>query len=127
MPIVYWLFGSFSIYLLLAGIFIYFKRRLMQTVLIPLLLFYGIGGFLTLPFEGEFAFGLIASGLMVIMVCYILLSQLARLRVLRTFLALLLGIIFFMAVQYANYTVVEDSDTILQIQETERSLFSKQI
>ncbi len=125
MPFIYWLFGSFSVYLLLSGFLIYFKRTLLQTVIIPFLLFYGMGGFLTLPLDTEYIFGLAASGLMILMVFYILLSQLAKLRILRTVFALLLGMVLFMAVQYAGYTVIEDrTGLLLHLQETERTLFA---
>lgn len=118
-----WILGSFSVYLFLAGVFIYFKRRMLQVMLIPFLLYYAIGGFVFLPLQVEYSFGIVGSALMMVMIFYILFSRLASLRILRTSLGLLIGVALFTVFQYAVRTLPSERAEIAFVQERESAMF----
>ncbi len=109
-PIKVWLFVSLGPYMLIAALAMKFKSSLLQTILIPFLLFYGIGTVLNLPWKAQYAYAHISAILMLIMVVYFVVRHIIRLKFIKIALGIFIGVILFFALKYYQKNYISSKD-----------------
>ena len=110
MSIKSWLWLSVSPYLLLASLALVIKSGFLQSVLLPYLLFYGVGIIINIERVPLYAFAHILAVLMIVFAVYILFTQLVRLRFIRMIAGILIGVAIFFIVNYIQRNYVNLSD-----------------
>jgi len=95
-----WLLVSLGPYLLAGSLAAAIKSGLMQTALVPFFLFYGIGTFVKIPVQGEYAFAHMAAALMLVMAVYFVIRHLVKLKLVKITTGIMLGIMLFLVVKY---------------------------
>ncbi len=105
-----WCWVSFAPYMLIAAVAMIVNNRLLQTIFVPSLLFYGAGTLLAEPIKFQYSYAHISPVVMILMSIYIIFTQLIRLRVLRIIFGLLVGIILFLVVHLVRPNFLDKED-----------------
>lgn len=87
----YWILSSTGPFLFFAAIAVFFKIRSLQALLLPALLFFGLGALVSYKFSMETLFALMSATLMIVSAGYIIARHLMKLVVIRLVLRFLMG------------------------------------
>lgn len=105
-----WLFVSLGPYLLIAALAMLLKSSLLQTILIPFLLFYGIGSILNIPREAQYAYAHVSAVIMLATVIYIFVRHIIRLKFIKIILGIVIGVILFFVLKYYQKNYISRDD-----------------
>lgn len=105
-----WILLSFAPYMLIAGLSLLIKSNLLQSVVVPFLLFYGAGLILNTKWILENIYSHISGVFMLVMAVYIILTKMIKLKFIRTVLGMVVGVILFAAIKYYRVNYISKKD-----------------
>jgi len=105
-----WALVSVSPFLILLAVSLFARLKMLQAVLVPFLVFYGLGSVLNIPWIPKFYFAHFTGLVMLASAVYIIFTQLLRLRLVRIVVGITAGIIIFFLFKYYQQSHVREID-----------------
>ncbi|MFW6134773.1 MAG: hypothetical protein ACOC5R_04285 [Elusimicrobiota bacterium] len=104
-----WLWISGSPFLIVALLAIYGKNIMVQAVITPFLFIHGAGTILFLPFKTINIYAFTGAVVMLVMVVYIVFTQIIRLKILRLVLGICVGAVLFFIYKYFQIDYIRNA------------------
>ncbi len=95
-----WLALSLGPYMILGALALRFRFGIIQVIIIPFFLFYGIGAIFNIPWQIQYTYAHVSSILMLVIAGYFIVRHVIKLKIMRIILGIVVGSIFLLALKY---------------------------